>query len=300
MDLFKDIQSRIKMMETPEHLNKFHLIGLVHFAAEAAEELQTINCDGTHALWNKFATTPLLKNLIRKNCRHQSTVCCSLLSLPNNPLTPVVLNSFDEEDGAFSLVRIFQNLITEKISPQQLDDVYNKIQEISNSLPLMSQHQIALRTMEIAHGSPVVNPALTLTSFQNVKTLKVKLNENWERDFMASLIVKLTQNLMQNPQETKSATEYYVHNLPTSFKDALYTSLIDTLHWRLQNEHENSLEAVAKIVNKLPQFNQWLCALKTPEDRKYIHVKDLLVSHYQKELLAAVVGEKPILKIKKM
>jgi len=296
MDLFERLQSHIKMMENPHQLNQFHLIGLVHFAADAATQLRDINCDGTHKLWTKFATTPLLKNLIKKHCRHQYTVCGSLLSLPHNPLTPVILDLFVEDLGAFDLINILRNLLLQRLDPQLGGQIYNKIQHISNSLSTMSQQQIALRMMEIYHDWPMADPALTLKTFQTAKDLNVKLAEKWEESFLASLKIKIATNMVENPIHSFNAVQYYAQNLDDMFKDGLYDMCVDALHWKMKNRPHDDWKPAINALNALSFFNQWLST--TCEEHS--DTKDILLAHHQKSVLNTVVGESPIKTIKKM
>lgn len=295
MDVFKKIQSRIKMMEAPHHLNQFHLIGLVHFAAEAATELRNINCDGSHTLWTKFATTPLLKNLIKKHCRHQSTVCASLLSLPHNPLTPVVLDLFAEENGGFDLINILKNVISERIERDSVEAIHNKIEHIAHSLSVMSQQQIAVRVMDMYHDCPIAHPALTLKSFQNVKGLRVKLVDKWEESFWFSLKIKIAKNLIEDPTQSINAAQYYIHNLDEAFKDGLYSMCVDSLQWQMKNRPHDDCTAVFEVLNALPDFIGWLTTTNVHND-----TKNILVAHHQNTLLTAVVKEKTVSRIKKM
>lgn len=295
MDVFKKIQSRIKMMEAPHHLNQFHLIGLVHFAAEAATELRNINCDGSHTLWTKFATTPLLKNLIKKHCRHQATVCASLLSLPHNPLTPAVLDLFAEENGAFDLINILKNVISERIERDSIEAIHNKIEHIADSLSLMSQHQIAVRVMDMYYDCPMAHPALTLKSFQHVKNLKVKYADKWEESYFSSLKLKIALNLIENPAQSINAAQYYVHNLDETFKDSLYSMCVDSLQWQMKNKPQDDVTAIIEALNTLPNFIKWLTTTNVHND-----TKNLLVAHHENTLLTAAVKEKTINRIKKM
>lgn len=297
MDLFEKLQSRIRMMENPHHLNQFHLIGLVHFAAEAATELRNINCDGTHKLWTKFATTPLLKNLIKKHCRHQSTVCGSLLSLPHNPLSPVVLDLFVEEVGAFDLINILKNLLPEKLVSQSIIQIHNRIENISNSLSAMSQQQIALRVMEIYHDCPMADPVLTLKSLQTVKDLNVKLANNWEESFLASLKIKMARNLIEVPLQSLSAAQYYVQNLDDVFKEGLYSMCVDSLQWQMKNRPQEDCTSIINSLNALPCFNEWLLPTITATNND---AKNILVAHHQKSILNTVVGENKNKTVKKI
>lgn len=297
MDLFEKLQSRIKMMENPHHLNQFHLIGLVHFAAEAATELRNINCDGNHKLWTKFATTPLLKNLIKKHCRHQSTVCGSLLSLPDNPLSPVVLDLFFEEQGAFDLINILKNLLPERLASQSIAQIHNKIESISNSLSAMSQQQIALRVMEIYHDCPIADPVLTLKSFQTVKNLNVKLAHNWEDSFLNSLKIKMSKNLIEIPMQSLSAAEHYVQNLDKVFKEGLYSMCVDSLEWQMKNRPQDDCTLIINSLNALPYFNEWLLTTTTVTNND---AKNILLAHHQKSVLSTVVGQSKNNTLKKM
>lgn len=297
MDVFEKLQSRIKMMETPHHLNQFHLIGLVHFAAEAATELRNINCDGTHKLWTKFATTPLLKNLIKKHCRHQSTVCGSLLSLPHNPLSPLVLDLFVEEVGACDLINILKNLLPERLNSESILQIHNKIENISSSLSTMSQHQIALRAMEVYHDSPLAAPVLTLKSLQKVKDLNVKLANNGEQIFLASLKMKIAKNLIEIPQQSLSAAQYYVQNLDDAFKEGLYSMCVDSLQWQMKHQPQEDCTSIINSLNALPYFTEWLLATIPVTNSD---AKNILLAHHQKSILNAAVGENKNKTVRKM
>lgn len=300
-DIFEDIQSQLKMIENPLILSQYHIIGLLHFSADAADILHQMNCDGNHALWKKFATHSVVRKVVATHCRHQASVCASLLALPHNPLASTVLESFSDDSGAFALVRIFKSLVEQNAGTQILSDVVEKVWEIAKQLPLKSQQDLALRVMETCHGSPMLHPKLLVDSYNMVRQLKPPLMNNFESEFITQTAANLGRIALDHPVDAAHAGQYYIQHWGSSFESQFYTTVLHSLGWNSTID-PNSMPAVSELVavlNQQPGFETWLTtALET--DDHYTTLKQHFANERQKLVLTAVTSGSNIIKHKKM
>lgn len=291
-DVFEDIQSRLKMLEQPHLLSNFHFIGLVHFAAEAAENLMQINCDGRHTLWAKYATHPIVKKVIASHCRYQPVVCESLLALPHNPLTPSVLHSFTDSKAVFALERILKNLMERKAPQESLRLVANEIEALASVLPLQTQQDLAARIMETGYLFPLVDPSLTVESFNRVQHLKQKFKPHWDRDFIHAVAMKVGRAVTADIH-TIEAAQYYIDHLDR-FEEKFYDTVLQYLGWNSE-QIELDIPQLVAALNQRPGFEKWLDTIEQnmsiqSNKNQYMSVVQLLISERQNLVLRSVVN----------
>ena len=286
-NLFEKVQSRLKMLEQPHMLNHLHRIGLLHFAAEAANELIALNCDGRHTLWVKYATHPTVKKVIENHCRHQPMVCEALLSLPHNPLIPIVINAFDDVKGAFALERILKNLMQRNAIHSVVHCVAQRVDDLTVNLPLRDQHDLAQRRMESCCMSPLVDPQLTVESFKRLN--QFKQNPLWDQDPIKAVTMKVGLAVATNPHEFMSCAKYYIDHLD-GFETMFYDTLLQSIGWDSGQTKVDIPQLVAALT-PYPRFEIWLHAMEKSNNQHHMPVIQLLINQRQNTVLRSVVDE---------
>lgn len=285
-NLFEKVQARLKMLEQPHMLTHLHRIGLLHFAAEVANELIALNCDGRHTLWVKYASHPTVKKVIESHCRHQPMVCEALLSLPHNPLTPIVLNAFDSMKGAFDLERILKNLMQRNAPHSVLHCVAQRVDDLALNLPLRDQHDLAELRMESCCISPLVDPKLTVEIFKRMP--QFKQNPRWDRDPLKTVTMKVGLAVANNPHDFMSCAKYYIDHL-----DGFETLFYDTLLKSIGSDSGQTKVDIPQLVAALtpyPGFKIWLHAMEN-SNHQHTPVIQVLINERQNTVLRSVVDE---------
>lgn len=287
------LENHLALLADPSSATPKHLAPLVFFAAEAARDLQQIGGDGSHPTWTALMNKPILVKHLVKECVEKSHCCASLLALPQNPMTPLLLTALRKLDGDRRLnhcLRAFKSLV-EWNAPDALEDLFLIIQTQTQQ-PSFKDSPIYSIVCKKLQSYPFVHPHVTTQSF---KWWKDNLNPSSQdtEEFLSTLARHLNQSLQDAPLKVAHTAQIYIANLGERFEKHFYTSL-----WGWLAGSSNNLDTIDKdfseliaVLDQQMGFELWLnkalewASCSGTESEK--EVLTLMASYQQKARLTA-------------
>ena len=286
------LENHLALLDDPSSATPKHLAPLVFFAAEAARDLQQKGGNGSHPTWTVLMNNRTLVKHIVKECVEKSHCCASLLALPQNPMTPLLitaLGKLDRDRALNNSLRAFKSLV-EWNAPDALEDLFLIIQT-QMKIASAKDRQIYSIVCKKLQSSPFVHPHLTTQSFRWWKDNQNPSYPDTE-EFLRTLAREVNQSLQDAPLKVAHTAQIYIANLGERFETHFYTSLLGWLAWS-----SNTLDAIdadfsemVAVLDQQPGFEVWLNkSLKWAEEGTYSEkeVLTLMASHQQKARLTA-------------